>query len=121
METLHRWHCDPVIIYYCYFTVWRVYCVHVIVTVLAIALLMPLVVVALGKLLPLNCYFHCRAPLLLCRLYIAMLFLVFSLSDRCPDVVIVFSRAFIVAGCRVMLLMPCRSQLLCNTVDGVPP
>ena len=41
------------------------------------------------------------------------------MSDRCPDVVVIFSRAVIVVDCRVMRLMPC--QLLCNAVDAVPP
>ena len=44
-----------------------------------------------------------------------------SLSDRCPDVVVVFSHAVIVVDCCVMRFMPCRSQLLCNAVDAVLP
>ena len=70
-------------------TVSHVYCFHAIVAVVAIVL-MPLVVVALGKLLPLYCCFHCHAALLLCCLGITIFFGVFSLSDWCLDVVIVF-------------------------------
>ena len=53
-------------------------------------LLMPLLLVTLGKLLPLYCCVHCCAPLLLCHLCIAIFFVVFSLSGWCPDVVVVF-------------------------------